>query len=713
MSRRRVAICGAIIAFSALLPGLLWIIPRVPSFQEVRAAYVASDALLLDRRGAILHELRVDDSVRRLSWTEIGDVSPAFIRALIEAEDRRFREHRGVDWRALAAAAVQRATGGSTRGASTLSMQVAGGLLEGGGSEGGRRSSVDKLRQMAAAVRLEFHWTKDEVLEAYVNLASFRGELQGVAAASRGIFGKDPHALTSAEGTVLAALIRAPNAPAEEVLNRAARLARRLDVIPETGDLAIAAERLEIGYQILRREDWAPHAARRLLAGSEGSVAGSVLSSLDRDLQIFATETARRHLRLLASRNVRDAAALVVDHSNGRVLAYVGNGGEVSSARHVDGVRAARQAGSTLKPFLYALAFERRLLTPASLIDDRPLDLPVSGGIYRPGNYDHRYRGAVSCRTALASSLNVPAVRVLELVGVGALTDNLEAVGFRSLRSADYYGPSLALGSADVTLWDLASAYSVLARGGSPVALSLVPSDTGTRDDSVYSRETTFLVSDILADREARSRTFGLESPLATRYWTAVKTGTSKDMRDNWCVGYSSRFTAAVWVGNFSGEPMWDVSGVSGAAAIWREIMDRLHVEEPSGPPVRPPGLVRAAVAEATSGTEREEWFVAGTEPRMIRPVGQRAVSRILYPADGAIIALDPDIPESLQRIFFQGSTAAEGGVWELNGRKLSDRLPHPWAPRAGHHTLSLLDASGRPLDTVRFSVRGPGEIDD
>ena len=229
--------------------------------------------------------------------------------------------------------------------------------------------------------------------------------------------------------------------------------------------------------------------ARRLLTARDGGIAGSARCSLDRELQVVATETVRRHLCLLGSHNLRDGAALVLDHSSGQVLAYVGNGGEVSSARHVGGTRAARQAGSTLKPFLYGLAFEGRALTPASLIDDRPLDLPVAGGLYQPGNYDHRYRGPVSCPTALASSLNVPAVRVLELVGVESLVDGLEALGFRSLRAADYYGPSLAMGSADITLWDLAAAYAALARGGTTVAPTLGASGAGTNGVSVLSPE--------------------------------------------------------------------------------------------------------------------------------------------------------------------------------------------------------------------------------
>jgi hypothetical protein len=295
--------------------------------------------------------------------------------------------------------------------------------------------------------------------------------------------------------------------------------------------------------------------------------------------------------------------ALSEDNATGEVLAYVGGSGELASARHVDGVRARRQAGSALKPFLYGLALEMRLVTPATVLEDAPLELAVTGGLYRPRNYDERFRGRVTARTALAASLNVPAVRVLGLVGGEPFAERLRQLGLGGLdEAADFYGPALALGAAEVSLWELVGAYRALARGGVWGPLTLLPRETAARppERRVYPEPVAFLVGDILAGRESRSATFGLENALATRFWTAVKTGTSKEMRDNWCVGYSLRYTAGVWVGNFSGAPMHDVSGVTGAAPVWRELMAWLHRATPGRAPPRPPASSPAPTASGT-----------------------------------------------------------------------------------------------------------------
>jgi len=208
----------------------------------------------------------------------------------------------------------------------------------------------------------------------------------------------------------------------------------------------------------------------------------------------------------------------------------------------------------------------------------------------------------------------------LKLVGADEFAERLKILGFDDVTGdGDFYGYSLALGSAEVSLWELTNAYRALANDGAWGPLTLTPdgpADGAASHRRVVSAATAFLVSDILAAREGRSATFGLESPLATRFWTAVKTGTSKEMRDNWCVGYSRRYTVGVWVGNFSGEPMRDVSGISGAAPVWREVMAWLHRATPSDPPAAPPGIVRAAVPRAGEA----EWFLAGTEPAAHAP---------------------------------------------------------------------------------------------
>src|SRR5208282_3908957 len=261
---------------------------------------------------------------------------------------------------------------------------------------------------------------------------------------------------------------------------------------------------------------------------------------------------------------------------------------------------------------------DRRLLTAASLIEDTPLEVSEQRGVYRPLDYDRRFRGLVSARTALASSLNVPAVRTVDLVGVDAFAENLRALGIDGVAEAgEYYGAALALGSADVTLWDLVGAYRTLANGGIATPLSLaVGNALPSAPRRIYSREAAFIVSDILADRAGRSETFGLENSLATRYWSAVKTGTSKDMRDNWCIGYTDKFTVGVWVGNSSGAPMRDVTGITGAAPTWLSVMNYLHDRFGSGQIAPPPHVTVSAVSfPGAVEPPRHEWFVADTEP--------------------------------------------------------------------------------------------------
>ena len=707
-SRRLIlSLIGVALLPALFLPFLLWSPPRFPSFEEVRAAHSRSDSVLLDRHAEILQQRRTDSSIRRLEWVPLERVSPAFTAALLFAEDRRFYSHHGVDWTSLAGALVGFFSAG-TRGASTLSMQLAAQLDAGLQPLHQRRTMWQKWRQMRSAFALEKHWSKEQILEAYANLVSFRGELQGLAAAASGLFGKQALGLTSVESVILAALVRSPNASMDPVTQRACLLAGSMDLGLHPEEIAAGVTgALSHPYFIRPEAAYAPLVAQRLFTEArirDGRTPGRIVCTLDLGLQRFAAETLRRHILMVQSQNVFDGAALVLDNTTGDVLAYVGNTGEQGSARFVDGVRALRQAGSTLKPFLYGAALERRVLTAASLLDDSPLDVPVSGGIYRPGNYDRMFRGPVTVRAALASSLNVPAVRTLQLIGIDAALKLLRATGFDRLESADFYGPSLALGAADVSLWELVNAYRCLANAGmwSPARFTFDSDPIPGRQ--ALQAETAFIISDILSDREGRSQTFSLESPLSTRFWTAVKTGTSKDMRDNWCVGFSARYTAGVWAGNFSGEPMWNVSGITGAAPVWVEIMNWLHRNTPSNAPQPPPEVV-AQHAPGVQG--RREWFIRGTE-RAILPGVASPEPKIVYPPEGMIVALDPDIPPDEQKVFFEAEPANGLLQWVLDGRVIggAGRLLL-WSPVRGKHQLALINPSNQILDTVAFEVRG------
>jgi len=665
----------------------------VPGFDAVRAAHVPSDVVLLDRHGAPLQTVRFDDRVRRGPWLTLDDISPALRDAIVLSEDRRFWVHSGVDWRALAAGAWVTAWNSRTRGASTLTMQLAGLLDDELARPAGGRSVGQKVSQLLTARQLEASWSKTQILEAYLNSVPLRGEAVGVAAASQLLFGKYASGLDAVEAALLAALVRGPNAAPGMLERRACDLLRQQQ-------LDCAGLGLTLAQALARRPGplltsgggaLAPHFARQMPVPG----AGPWRSTLDASVQRVALAALRRQLAELRGREVEDGAVLVLDNASGEVLAWVGSSGSASNAAEVDAVLARRQPGSTIKPFVYAMALQQRLVTAASRLDDSPLQLAAGTGLYQPQNYDGGFKGAVSVRTALASSLNVPAVRVGAMLGPDAVFATLVDAGLRPRESGGFHGHALALGSAEVSLLDLTNAWRIFVQRGvwSPARWHAGMPAAPTR--RVFDAATAFVVADMLADPAARALTFGLDSPLVTRGWAAVKTGTSKDMRDNWCIGSSGRYTVGVWVGNASGAPMHGVSGVSGAAPVWREVVAHLHADTTSRAPAPPPGLV----------AQRGEWFLAGTEPRPGRAAdaGSASAFGIQTPRDGSVVLLDPDIPMAAQRLAFVGAP----GRWTLNGRPVGSGSVVHWLPRPGRHVLERRSAdAGALVDRVAFEVR-------
>jgi penicillin-binding protein 1C len=728
LSLARVTVCVSLFGTSLSAFAL-------PSFDEVHARWHSSDWVLLSRDGEPLQRTRVEHSERRGDWVALADVSPALREAIVVSEDKRFYEHSGVDWRGAAGAAWANLWNTRTRGASTVTMQLTG-LLDDDPQRSGQRSIAQKAGQAVNALWLERTWRKDQILEAYLNLVPFRGETIGLSALSMTLFGKAPSGLDEREAAVAAALIRAPNAPYAKVSERACRILRDMQATGQCTNLGgfvqLAFARPAPATLSITPDDdgLAPHFARRVAAEVRPVAGARVRSTLDANLQRFARDTLTRVLLELNARahprNVQDGAVVVLDNATGEVRAWVGSSGALSAARDVDAVLALRQAGSTLKPFLYAQAIDERRLTTASLLDDAPLDLAAGGGLYIPQNYDKDFKGWVSVRTALGSSLNVPAVRTLVMVTPHRFARTLTALGLPLTQSGDYYGYSLALGSADVTLLALTNAYRALANdgvAGPPVDLprrQAGPADTaGKMAQRVFSADASFIITTILSDNNARTRTFGFDSPLATRFFSAVKTGTSKDMRDNWTVGFTSRDTVGVWVGNADGTPMWDVSGVTGAAPVWAAIVGYLHRRLPSTPPAAPTGVIQTHVT-FENGVEpaRDDWFVRGTQTPVVelatdagaaaQRVSTRGAAHIGAPTDGTIFALDPDIPASRQRISFErASGTSTQSAWRLDGKTLGHASRVPWLPWPGHHLLELLDAGGNVADAVRFEVRG------
>ena len=738
----------------------------IPGFDAVRADFHPSETVLLDRAGQPIHRLRTDARVRRGQWVALQGISPALRQALVLSEDKRFYEHSGVDWRAVSSAAWANLWNQRTRGASTLTMQLAGLLDDDLALGTGGRTLRQKIGQAVMATRLEAGWQKSQILEAYLNLVPFRGELVGIDALSRTLFAKAPHGLQDTEAAIAAALVRAPNARPALVAQRACGVLKAMRG-PGAATDCVALD-MQTAVALARRafaasEGIAPHVARRLAAAQGGDAPATLPSTLDAGLQRLAQQTLQQHIRELHGRNVEDGAVVVLDNASGEVLAWVGSTGELSRAAEVDGVTAPRQPGSTLKPFLYAQAIAERRLTAASLLHDSPAHLQTASGLYIPQNYDRQFKGWVSARTALAASLNVPAVRTLVMVSPEPFARQLGALGIVLKEGGGYYGYSLALGSAEVNLLQLTNAYRALANRGQwcearlqPPALLPRPSGerAGVRGGAVAreaappspasgrGRESgcrpaldpaaAFIVTDILADPNARARTFGTDSILSTRFWTAVKTGTSKDMRDNWAVGFSERYTIGVWLGNASGAAMWDVSGTSGAAPVWAALMRHLHARTPSRPPAPPPGVLRQRVRFGDQlEAARDEWFLPGTQQALFaidseaasaRPAsagGQKGLKseddpavppRITAPQDGIILALDPDIPPARQRLTLladAGGAAPASLRWWIGAREVGRGPQAQWLPWPGRHVVQLRDAAGRVQDQRRIEVRG------
>ncbi len=688
-----------------------------PTFDEFRKRHTSSDQWLLDRHGTLIHEFRADHQVRRLSWIPLDEISDPMKRLVVTIEDKRFFSHKGVDWWSLGSVAIDFLERSKLRGASTITMQLVT-IMDRDLKGVPHRDIARKWHQMQDALGLEHIWTKNEIFEAYLNSVFFRGELQGIHAASRGLFGKDPHGLDEGEALLLTALLAAPNDPWDVVAKRACRLSKVAEVSMSCVALSDLAEKsCGHSYGITPSEHSAPHVANILRSKSK-EVNGTppMLSTLDGGIQKFALELIRDQLRALEGRNVHDASLLVLDNMSGEVLAYVGNSGANASAVYVDGVRAKRQAGSTLKPFLYGLAIEKKIITAATLFNDSSLNVPILGGVYEPRNYDKVFHGIVTVRTALASSLNVPAVKVLRLIGVEDFIATLERLGFYIPYDSYYYGPSLALGAIEVSLWELVAAYRTLANGGqkSEIVLSEA-SQLSKKKQKVFSSATTFIISDILSDRESRALTFGLENYLSTRYWTSVKTGTSKDMVDNWCVGFSEDYTVGVWVGNFSGEPMWQVSGITGAGPIWLAMMNKLHVSSHSEAPKAPSQITYRDISFEHANNERREVFIRGTEPpdpvitsSSLTGLSSGIGSKIRYPVDGMTVTFDPDIPKDLQKIEIKADESDDHLTWQLDQENISSDQPYLDLVRLkrGFHSLRLLSPDGVEIDRVRFLVQ-------
>jgi penicillin-binding protein 1C len=690
---------------SAVLVALVasWII-----FGPLPPIAPAQSRTIVDRNGIVLYE-PLTPRGNRAEW--LTDVPPNVSRATIAAEDRRFRWHFGIDPIAVARAAWHDAKHlALVEGGSTITQQVAKMLLD-----SRDRGLIAKMHEAIVSIRLERRYSKREILALYVNLAPYGNQIQGIARASHHYFGCAPEDLTPAQAAFLASLPRRPG-DVKRALQRQQRVA--------------PGERLRFAQN--EREVLAQHFIERVL---EQSRAARIETTLDARLQREVQGIIAAHRDDLLRHGAHSAAVAVLDNATGEWLAWEGSGDYFGSnfGGAIDGVTALRQPGSAMKPFTYAVAFERGD-SPASVLADVPQSFPTAeeGIVYTPRNYDGRYRGPLRARSALAGSENVPAVALLSRIGAPSLLRFLRQAGFRDLtKTADYYGLGLTLGDAEVRLDQLVAAYSIFARGGTyiePRALHVATPPPAAR---LLSPRTSFWITDILSDSHAREFIFGSGGNLDFPFPVAVKTGTSQAYRDNWTVGYTRDVTVGVWVGNFDRTELRNSSGVTGAGPIFHDVM-LAATKHASDSILDPPTNVERAPVCALSGLRpsiycpavETEWIAneapvafcswhhsdsiawpdeyrAWAKPLHVKDAPAKAASlKVVNPPNGATYLIDPTLRAAYQTLSLR-AIAHSAVTWRVDERRVGSQ----WPLAPGKHIVTATDDDGH-RDDVKIYVK-------
>jgi penicillin-binding protein 1C len=674
------AVGGALLAL-AMLAGAYFALPAPALDRSERVSL-----LVTARDGSVLRGFLTEDGKWRLP-VAVDDVDPLYHRMLIAAEDQRFADHPGVDPAAVLRALAQLVAHGHViSGASTLTMQAVR-LLE-----RRPRTVVVKLAEMAEALGLERRLGKDDILRLYFTLAPFGGNLEGVRAASLSYFGKEPRQLSPGEAALLVALPRSPEHLRPDRHPEAAQRARDavLRRLQARGVISATVLNEALAEPIPRRRQLLPSHAAHLARALRLTQPSAAVQQTTIDPALQRQIEGLLHRELAALEPQATLAALVIDNRTRNILAYVGNADFASMARHgtLDMARAIRSPGSALKPFIYVMAFDRLIIHPQTVLDDRPRHF----GDYAPADFDGRFQGEVSAAEALQYSLNVPAVAVLDRLGPGRFVSALDAAGIRlHLPPAEAEpGLAVALGGAGISLYDLATLYVALSHNGEIAPLRSRADSPPSRPTAIFGHSAASYVTDILGN--APPPPGMLPAEVRHGRHLAFKTGTSYGFRDAWAVGYDAQVTIAVWAGRPDGTPMPGLSGRVTAAPVLFKIADLLGPAPGANTGGNPAGAMRVAHRELPPVLRR-------LDPN---EKGRRASDpKILYPPDGAVVAWEG---AALQ-------LEAAGGTgpwrWLVDGRPLPATAPHRktyWQPDGiGFAQLTVIDASGH---SARAAIR-------
>lgn len=725
MTRRRWVIAVGAALVAGVVGATLAALRPVPERLVLEGA--PARAQFLDRRGTPLNVTWRND------WNLHAQLPlhavPELMRAaLLESEDRRFLDHGGPDWQARLGAVWQNLSAGrAVRGASTITEQVVRMW------QPRPRTLWTRWVEGFEAARFESRFSKGELFEFYLNQVPFAAQRRGVLPASRYWFGRDLGTLSRRETLALAVLVRAPSrydlrrdpaAVDRGIADLATRLERR-GVLAAGEATRLLEEPLALGVPLEPVE--AGHFVRHAVADSDGGGEARRTTTLDGELQQRFQGLLDSRIEALAPQGVANGAVLVLDHRRDEIIAWVvGRAGDAAQrSTDYDAVLVPRQPGSTLKPLLYAIALERGW-TAATLIEDSPLEERVGNGLHEFRNYSRNHYGPITLREALGNSLNVPAVRTVRFVGVGPLLGRLRALGMTSLGTdPNLYGEGLALGNGEVTLYELTQGYAALARGGIAAEPRWDPARP-RRAWRVFEPEAASLIGDILSDPSARRREFGGAPLMRMPVQTAVKTGTSNDHRDAWAMGFDSRFTVGVWMGNLDARPTDEVTGSTGPMVVLRAVFAELNRDEGGQPLWLSPRLVGRGICALDGGParadcpQRHEWFVPGTEPdgRLAGPPsGPSPVATtvaIARPSDGLLLAADPRVPDALEAFEFELDVPEVHSVeWRVDGVVVAETAAprYAWPVVRGAHRVAAkvwLSAGGPPQETVAvgFTVR-------
>jgi penicillin-binding protein 1C len=694
---------------------------RTPLPPALIDGHVATSLEVGDRDGKLVREVRSLGVLSR--QIKLSDLADTVVPALLAAEDARFFQHVGIDPVAIVRASAQAIWKRRiVSGASTITQQLARTVVT------RSRTVRGKVGEMALALRIETSLSKTRILEEYLSRVEFGPGVRGIDAASRWYFDKPAVDLSLAEAAALVGIPRGPSLydPRRSLVPITRRRDRILRRMRDRGLASAAQVERALAMPVVLQphyvEGGVEHLALGLAHGTipsglpTGETYRRIDTTLDGALEHEVEVLSRRAAEDVALHDATALSVIVVENATGDVLAYVGSPDyfEKIHGGANDGVRALRQPGSTLKPFVYAAAMEHLGITAATLLPDVDLTLQTGEGPYRPKNYDGRTHGPVRLREALASSLNIPAVITAEQVGPGSVLDLLHRAGFSSLDGpAMHYGAAIALGDGEVRLSELAGAYAMLARGGERLPLSLVRRaftldgrvveprhESATR---VLDSRTAAVLTSVLSDDAARASAFGRGNALELPFPVAAKTGTSKGYRDNWTVGFTHEVTVAVWVGNFDGTPMTGSTGVTGAGPLFHDVMLAAMRGRIPAPLADTNGLVEAEVCTLSGArpgpgcTHRtHEWF----RPSEVPTEECRMHARARVDPSNGLLATRA-CTDAVERTFevyppryVAWATAAHR---PLAPTTFSPRCPG--APRAGDSTTQLA--------TVRFPDEG------